>query len=677
MKGSFKLSQWGPPLVGNCVRLASPSDQNLFAYFFFYEFHLFNAIEKGKLVPGDWEWVVDDDGTAAHIHAESLKLEVDPTHNGAELDLEIMNDTDHDWPSIASIVPCFHAGNPRNPPGINPLFQDVERTHSWFYGESGLEQLKIPREIHYNHACRSEIMGWDGQREDQRFVFEKKDWPTSGRDAHGGLMIRESNDGRYVMGIGWEAFLLAQAHNPMNCMHLSIKVGPLARGEKKTIRGRISSLKAPKRIASGNSRMTSPEKSVSSVSMNLKVDNTASPRGFSVAVGEPFTVCTAREGEVIVHPHLTHLGDGELLLRISPDPDMWDEEEYILSSGDGGRTWEAIPDWPMNDGAGRHLYQQHTRLPDGRSLVVSIYLFATGKKNEYIIPAWISSEDGRSSFTKIESLPFQFPFGTTVDWCDPVQWPAMRRGGPRNHEENFLTDPGKPSKLMEAFLAEYGRNGLAGHTLPLYPLDDTTVLAFVTASPGYVFEPRKAEGTCVCLESTDWGRSWAVRSVPGPWVSALEEKNRRKKSLDGFCEPSVTCLRNGDHLIIMRIGAWQRLYSARSTDQCRTWSKPREISVFGILPTVLTLPDGVLALATGRPDNTLSFSFDDGESWPWTYRLLDQTNPLHPSTRNSTMIQVAPGRLLYLYDYGYRRPDKDVNVPHSVEGRFMEVSTTT
>jgi len=63
---------------------------------------------------------------------------------------------------------------------------------------------------------------------------------------------------------------------------------------------------------------------------------------------------------------------------------------------------------------------------------------------------------------------------------------------------------------------------------------------------------------------------------------------------------------------------------------CLTWSKPREISVHGILPTVLTLPDGTLALASGRPDNTLSFSFDDGESWPWTYRILDQTNPLHP-----------------------------------------------
>ena len=409
--------------------------------------------------------------------------------------------------------------------------------------------------------------------------------------------------------------------------------------------------------------------------MELQVEHAGSPRNFFVRVGDPFTIWKAKEGKLISRPHATHLGDGELLLRISPDPDIVDEEEFILSSADGGRTWEPVPDWPMGDGAGRHLYQQHTRLPEGRSLVVSIYVVSTGRKDEYIIPAWISSEDGRTGFKRQEAVPFQLPFGKAVDWWDPKQWPVMRRGGPRNFMDNFLTDTGQPSKLMQDFQAEYGRHWICGHTLPLYPLNDSTVLAFVTVSRDPCWTPRKFESTCVCLASEDWGRSWALRSIPGRWDPALEKKNRRKKPLDGFVEPSVTRVQNGDHLIIMRIGAWQRLYAARSSDECRTWTEPREISVFGILPTVLTLPGGVLALASGRPDNTLSLSFDDGESWPWTYRLLDQTNPLHPSTRNSTMVQVAPGRLLYIYDYGYRRPDPEVDVSHAIEGVFIDVST--
>ena len=408
--------------------------------------------------------------------------------------------------------------------------------------------------------------------------------------------------------------------------------------------------------------------------MDLHVDHAGCPSSFSVKVGDRFTIRKAREGELISRPHVTHLGEAELLLRISPDPDIVDEEEFVLSSANGGRTWDPVPDWPMGDGAGRHLFQQHTRLPDGRSLVVTIYVVSTGRKNEYLIPAWISSKDGKTGFTKVDSVPFYFPYGRTVDWWDPTQWPVMKRGGPRNFMKNFLNDTGTPSKLMASFQAEYGRRWLSGHLLPLYVLDSSTVLAFVCASPAFIHRPRKSENSCICLESKDFGRSWAVRSVPGPWDPALEKTNRRKKGLDGFCEPSVTRLRNGNHLAIMRIGAWQRLYAAWSKDECRTWTKPQPISVFGILPTVLTLPDGTLALASGRPDNTLSFSFDNGESWPWTYRLLDQTNPLHPSTRNSTLIQVKPGRLLYLYDYGYRRPDPEVDVPHAVEGRFIEVA---
>ncbi len=49
-------------------------------------------------------------------------------------------------------------------------------------------------------------MAWDKEKDDGTFIWSDK-WPTSPRDAYAGIMIRESSDGRYVMGIGWEAFL--------------------------------------------------------------------------------------------------------------------------------------------------------------------------------------------------------------------------------------------------------------------------------------------------------------------------------------------------------------------------------------------------------------------------------------------------------------------------------------
>ena len=40
---------------------------------------------------------------------------------------------------------------------------------------------------------------------------------------------------------GWPTalYLSAQGHNPWNCMHLSIKVGPLKQGQRRTINGKI------------------------------------------------------------------------------------------------------------------------------------------------------------------------------------------------------------------------------------------------------------------------------------------------------------------------------------------------------------------------------------------------------------------------------------------------------
>ena len=237
MDDMMKLTKWE-----RGIKVESRFDPNQFAFLWFYEWHLFDAIRKGEHTPGafDWRWGVDENGTTAQMDARWLKMNINATEKGADLSLEIGNNTKHDWPAIAAIIPCFNPGNPLNKPERNALFLDEDYIHTYFQGKNGLEVIKgaFSREIHFNHECRSAVMSWDKEREDGSFVFDEK-WPTSERDAYAGVMIRESEDKRYVIGIAWESFLSAQGHNPWNCMHLSIKVGPLARGEKKTIRGKI------------------------------------------------------------------------------------------------------------------------------------------------------------------------------------------------------------------------------------------------------------------------------------------------------------------------------------------------------------------------------------------------------------------------------------------------------
>ena len=392
--------------------------------------------------------------------------------------------------------------------------------------------------------------------------------------------------------------------------------------------------------------------------MNLHLNPTASHPGLSVKLEDPFTICLAPEREYFVHPVSSHLADGKLMLHISRDEDIVDAEYCVYLSADGGKTWEPEPHWPMGDGNRRHLNTSHTLLPDGSLLVVYRHAISTGRKNEYVLPAFTSSDNGRS-WTQVEPDPFEIPYGEPLDFFDPDRvWPIQQRD--------------KPTPPMAALFGKYGNKRLPWGLWPMYPYDDTTVLGYYMVATHSFPEHRY---WTLCMETKNRGRSWSLRSVAGEFDTSYEKKNRHKKPLQGFCEPSATRLPNGDHLIVMRIGAWQPLHIARSSDGCRTWTKPRPIPVFGIRPVVLTLPDGILALASGRPDNTLSFSFDDGESWPWTCRLLEQTNPLHVSTRNNWIIQVEPGRLLYLWDNGWRRPDGDVGIPFGIMGQFIAVST--
>ena len=175
--------------------------------------------------------------------SEWLNVRADVTADGADLTLRITNTSDHDWPDIAAIIPCLNPGQGKVVK-VNTAFLDERHEHTYFIGSDGLHKLKT-RAIHFNHDLRPAVMNWEKEREDDNFVFSYK-WPTSEVDAYGGLIVRESEDKTWVMGIAWESFISAQGHNPLHCMHLSICVGPLARGETKTVRGKMYLFKGTK-----------------------------------------------------------------------------------------------------------------------------------------------------------------------------------------------------------------------------------------------------------------------------------------------------------------------------------------------------------------------------------------------------------------------------------------------
>ncbi|MBI3974432.1 MAG: hypothetical protein HY332_24390 [Chloroflexi bacterium] len=214
-----------------------PDQPGMTMYLWFYEWNMFGAFRAGEHTSGrrDFPKETDADRSAGRITSPDLRLEMNAEPDGARLRLTAINATERAWPTVAGIIPCFAPGDFGVPePRPNARFVDDGHTRTYYLGRDGLALLQ-QREIHLNCALRSEV---DRHARGGRFVWSEK-WPTSDRDAVGGLIVRESVNGDWVTAIAWERYLSAQGHNPWKCMHLAIQLGPLRPAETITVRGRI------------------------------------------------------------------------------------------------------------------------------------------------------------------------------------------------------------------------------------------------------------------------------------------------------------------------------------------------------------------------------------------------------------------------------------------------------
>ena len=209
------------------VGFEAPEQADMRVYLWFYEWNMFGARKPGEHTGGSYEnpKQLRDDSKTSIIGPDDLQLTVEES---GEMRLKVVNRSGHDWPELAGVIPCFNPGpeDERNPEFAN--------TKTYFYGADGLERT-IKREIHFSQRLRPLL---DRISPVGEFVFSHK-WPTSDRDARGGVIIRESNDGKWVTAVAWEDFLSAQAHNPWECMHLCVRVGPLRQDEERAIRGKV------------------------------------------------------------------------------------------------------------------------------------------------------------------------------------------------------------------------------------------------------------------------------------------------------------------------------------------------------------------------------------------------------------------------------------------------------
>jgi hypothetical protein len=210
-------------------------------FLWIYEWNMFEAMKPGQHTHGTYQLPrrITSSGSEAIVDSPELHLTLRPRPDGAELILRITNQSSQRWPELAGIIPCWNPGqvpgtNPSMPLPLNRNFTDPWRRNSYYVSAGGLTPLDS-RALHFNARHREAA---ERASDGGRFAWSNK-WPTSGENATAGVLIRESEDGRWVTAIAWEDFLSVQGHNPWFCLHACVRIGALAPGESRTIRGRL------------------------------------------------------------------------------------------------------------------------------------------------------------------------------------------------------------------------------------------------------------------------------------------------------------------------------------------------------------------------------------------------------------------------------------------------------
>jgi hypothetical protein len=167
----------------------------------------------------------------------------------------------------------------------------------------------------------------------------------------------------------------------------------------------------------------------------------------------------------------------------------------------------------------------------------------------------------------------------------------------------------------------------------------------------YALRPGETKYHCGLLRSADRGDTWERFSEIASDPNAPDE---------GYCEPVMVRLGNGDLLAMMRTGSASPMFQARSTDGGRTWSAPEQVMDHGVCPDLCLMESGVLVCSYGRPNVSIMFSYDGtGTKWEDAQVLYgarggrtadpDWARWSYGSSY-TTLLELEPGLLMLFYD---------------------------
>ena len=362
--------------------------------------------------------------------------------------------------------------------------------------------------------------------------------------------------------------------------------------------------------------------------------------GLGITVGQPFTIAKSENylsWGYWCFPVLQQCANGDLLLGFNTGEDAFLSTPVgtnFYCSHDGGKTWNPDQTWnqkslsarvrasfliyncqtPFLDGAGG--LSGFCNLADG-TCITYFYLTMRAQTPALFVDSMWTSPDGGGTWQRPVDVEFAVP-GMAQD--------ALGRGQAIWHSSVQLTN---------------GNLVTVAHTL--------------FAGEGKL--------RVIALGSSDKGRSW------GYLATVAYDPNI---NTEGFTEPIVCQTAPGSLICFMRTEGGNPMYQSFSNDGGRTWTQPRQAGVNGVAPDMRLLSNGVLACSYGRPGVNIMFSLD-GTGNGWTnYTTIFSGN----STSYTSFAEVAPGRLLFVFDSINFQDAPGAKPANCIRGVYIDVART-
>jgi hypothetical protein len=304
------------------------------------------------------------------------------------------------------------------------------------------------------------------------------------------------------------------------------------------------------------------------------------------------------ETDILGFPGLIEFS-GKLILPYGRGQHGGKEQEKRLSavSTDGGKTWTDLPsDSPFNDKQGRLR----------GNAVQDSGLYGYMRDGTFLYM------DAQTLNVPKDSREWQ---GMDLQTKNP-EWRTRRFSKTGELVETFTTRlVGVPWET--AYYENYGN---------ILQLENGDLLTAFAHGVG-----KSEMGSVSIVRSTDGGRTFKFVTWFDPAAYGFKLGFTNGHLGEGFAEPDMAVLPNGDILCIVRTGH-TCMYQFRSKDGGRTWSAPVSVGWAGVKPRLRVLKNGVLACISGRtryghPQVTYAMFSLDGTGEFWEVPFIFYTGP--------------------------------------------------